>query len=150
MEHHDGSPTMQSAPSYPSPSAVAVGEGTGPFFSHQQRLSPPDDLRLTAHMSRTHPPMMSSQPGLDPSLPLHHPRQAANVPQPNGQANHFEQAVAPPSNDAAFAGDPNAPRKRSKVSRACDECRRKKVRWSTVSDGLEIACIDLTDIDDFN
>lgn len=133
MEHHDGSPNMQPAPSYPSPSAVAVGEGAAPFFTHQQRLSPPDDLRLTAHMSRTHPPMMSSQLGLDGGLPLHHPRHQANMAQSNGQTNHFQQAVAPPTNDTSFTGDPNAPRKRSKVSRACDECRRKKVRRNTLS-----------------
>ncbi|KAI9790970.1 MAG: Glucose-responsive transcription factor [Peltula sp. TS41687] len=142
MEHHDGSPNMQPAPSYPSPSAVAVGEGAGPFFTHQQqRLSTPDDLRLTAHMSRTHAPMMSSQPGLETGLPLHHPRQAANLPQPDGQANHFQQAVSPPSNDATFAGDPNnAPRKRSKISRACDECRRKKIRCDATSDSGSEQC----------
>jgi hypothetical protein len=27
------------------------------------------------------------------------------------------------------SGDPNGPRKRTKVSRACDECRRKKVKF---------------------
>ena len=70
---------------------------------------------------------MSSHAGPDPGLPLQHPRHAGHLRQSNGPVDQFQhQAGTDPTHDPAFA-DPNAPRKRSKVSRACDECRRKKV-----------------------
>ncbi|TGZ78185.1 hypothetical protein EX30DRAFT_351219 [Ascodesmis nigricans] len=39
-----------------------------------------------------------------------------------------------------LAGDPTAPRKRSKVSRACDECRRKKIRCDATSESSLEQC----------
>ena len=46
---------------------------------------------------------------------------------PSASADRFQPAGSEIEQDPAFTGDSNTPRKRSKVSRACDECRRKKV-----------------------
>lgn len=67
-----------------------------------------------AHMG----PAMAAHPHFQgPARPTHSPQQMAqHVMSLEGHHDHF---------------DPNDPtRKRSKVSRACDECRRKKVRHS--------------------
>ena len=167
---------MPVSQSYPSPSAAVVGDGAGPFFApqHQQRMSPPDELRLAAQMSRAHPAVMGTGPnGPDPILVMQH-QQHPHVPQaPQAHHGHPVQHVqhhhpgvhlrqsgspvnpfhpagagvgpvpgpspSPVSGAAAGAragpnagqdsavAEPDTPRKRTKVSRACDECRRKKV-----------------------
>jgi hypothetical protein len=130
---------MQSSQgSYPSPSVVGIGDGNAPFFTSQQRLSPPDNLpQLSTQMLRHAPPMTTAPmtPGQDMasmSLPGNDSRPP---PSPQQQA---PQSAIDPSHDPSF-GDPTAPRKRSKVSRACDECRRKKVCFNPSK--FEI-CID--------
>ncbi|KAF2853316.1 hypothetical protein T440DRAFT_487751 [Plenodomus tracheiphilus IPT5] len=62
-----------------------------------------------------------------PSRPTHSPQQMAHaVMSLEGQHEHY---------------DPNDPsRKRSKVSRACDECRRKKIRCDATSENGPEAC----------
>ncbi len=132
-----GSPNMPAPQSYPSPSAAAVGEGAGPFFTHhQQRLPSPDELRLAAALSR--PPqanMTAAIPNggpdggmaIAPSLQhhahhhqlMHHHQTAADL---RASGSPVEQ-----DHESPFAGDGSSSRKRSKISRACDECRRKKV-----------------------
>ena len=70
----------------------------------------------------------SHMPGLVPAGAL--PQGMAPPPQTPHQASIGGAPVQRPSIDSAtdtnYTGD-NRPRKRSKVSRACDECRRKKV-----------------------
>lgn len=122
--------------SYPSPNAGG-GDGGPPFYStpgqQQQSGAPnPDDLQLTAQLSRGLAPIMSAGPvgnmseGQDPRGPG------------QGSVNQFEHGLQ--SEHGMHGGmvqmgreygTPDGsmpPRKRSKVSRACDECRRKKVR----------------------
>lgn len=129
MSSHNDAPNMQS---YPSPNAVAADVG-GPFYNsnssnsqQEPRLPNPDDLQLAAQLSRGLAPQMSSNNGTGIDA-----RDAAA--QAVANANHYaqqqEQAQAAQmegSMEQSFDGS-MAPRKRSKVSRACDECRRKKV-----------------------
>jgi len=49
-------------------------------------------------------------------------------------------AMRPNDNQDALCGDPTAPRKRSKVSRACDECRRKKVGSAWIPSLVHSCC----------
>lgn len=49
-------------------------------------------------------------------------------------------AVGPPLPGQYSMGDGIPPRKRSKVSRACDECRRKKIKCDAQSDTGESPC----------
>ncbi|MCJ1477806.1 Glucose-responsive transcription factor [Lambiella insularis] len=111
--------------SYPSPSAAQVGEGAGPFYTSQQaQRLPEEELELTAQLSReigpaNHQvisyaqPQMSYQPMIGP-----------------GVAATSRPFINPDGSN----GDESSARKKSKVSRACDECRRKKIRCDAESD----------------
>lgn len=144
---NNDAPTMQS---YPSPTAMAA-DSTGPFYNsnqqhqqnqqhaQQQRLPNADDLRgdemqLLAQLSRGTAPAMASSAlnTQDPALA----HQSNGFPQEHmhqlNRAN-LERAGPSPSpgqgQDIAYNDSSTPARKRSKVSRACDECRRKKV-WT--------------------
>lgn len=109
-------------PYSPSSSPTASGDGnTAPAFpphwtqSGQMRFSTPDGA-----VPRGLPPIVSS-----PMIGISQSSQ--DIRQPVSP-----RTVPPGINDSghdlmAFSSDLTAPRKRSKVSRACDECRRKKV-----------------------
>lgn len=148
---------MASGQSYPSPNAAQMS-GTGPFYSQQQQnnggLSPssvPADLQLSAELAHsaasglaggasngTHDAVAHdavahgavAHAAIAPGQHLHHtplhplqsPQQVAQgVMSLGNQSNHS------PFSSPSVPGSANA-RKRSKVSRACDDCRRKKVR----------------------
>jgi hypothetical protein len=119
---------------------MAVDSG-GPFYSQsssqqQQQppgLSNPDELQLTAQLSRGLAPIMNAGPGgglpegQDPRGNVQH---QYHHDQTQAHAAHLQ---ATPGQMDPMAGQygatPDASnRKRSKVSRACDECRRKKIR----------------------
>lgn len=127
---------------YPDPSVA--GEGAGPFYSpgnnnQQQRLSNPEDLRLAAQLSGNLEPMMNTTAGGSMNDASEAPGQ--------GNANHQysqEQPIHPQLSPGGIESSPYnmgdssmAPRKRSKVSRACDECRRKKIRCDATEGGDE-------------
>ncbi|KAI5852871.1 hypothetical protein DFP73DRAFT_470925 [Morchella snyderi] len=112
------------------------GDGSSSsFFSHHQRLSPPGSMLLSTsggNIPRGLPPIIS-------------PMTSASQPGPS--VNDPRQPISPRTvsmglSDSAqgldgISGD-TAPRKRSKVSRACDECRRKKIRCDATSEsGVE-------------
>lgn len=137
--------------SYPSPNAVAADNG-GPFYSSSQNpqqsanLSTPEELQLAAQLSRNMAPNMNTSSVVD-GLPVQDPRAHQGIvnhqyqQDPQAHAVHEQHQVhqqhannnpmdhigggqyGSPMPDGAAAG-----RKRSKVSRACDECRRKKIR----------------------
>lgn len=113
---------MPATESYPSPTAAQMGDGAHPFYANQQQLTSADELQLSAQLSRNVAPHMSGSIGGEQEMPA--PDQG--VPDMRQQASPEElaQGGLDPNHDPSF-GDPT-PRKRSKVSRACDECRRKK------------------------
>lgn len=134
---------MPSAPSYPSPNAAQMGQGAMHYYANRQLTA--DEL-LTAELSRE-----ASGPGLGDgsSNGVHHGQSmvlgANNAGEPSDmgrasspdqhQQQHMlqftpgQQVGTDPNHDLSY-GDQSARRKRSKISRACDECRRKKVRWT--------------------
>ena len=137
--------------SYPSPNAVAA-DSVGPFFSssasqQQSGLPNPDDLQLTAQLSRGLAPIMNAASG----------GTVNDAPDPRGQGNishQYEQDHDPHMGHSHSShgamdqmggeyGTPDgsmAPRKRSKVSRACDECRRKKIRCDATGEPGDEQC----------
>jgi hypothetical protein len=138
--------------SYPDPTAVA-GESSGPFYSpsnnnnnQQQRLSNPDELQLAAQLSRNLEPMMeggsvdeaSHSPQEDANHQFAHDQQMlSELDHGQGQMEQsaYPQLDGPPTTNS----NPNS-RKRSKVSRACDECRRKKIRCDATTESGEEQC----------
>lgn len=128
---------MPPAPSYPSPNAAQMGQGAMQYYTNRQLTA--DEL-LSAELSRE-----TSGPGLadGSSNGVHHGVLAANsggnpseMGRPSTPDQHQQQHMlqftpgqqvgADPNHDLSY-GDQSARRKRSKISRACDECRRKKV-----------------------
>ncbi|MCJ1411404.1 Glucose-responsive transcription factor [Ptychographa xylographoides] len=123
--------------SYPSPNAAQVGEGAGPFYAAQQtqRIPPQEDLELSVQLSR------EMAPGSNQGNSDHHDMQRVDqkFSQPiytqHPMQNYQPQMNVTPQGQSsrAFVSQDNTPledssaRKKSKVSRACDECRRKKV-----------------------
>ncbi|KAE8453456.1 hypothetical protein EG329_010317 [Mollisiaceae sp. DMI_Dod_QoI] len=137
--------------SYPSPSAVDADRG-GPFYSSSGQQQPgipnSDELQLTAQLSRGLEPIMSAGPGgnmtesQDPRGPsqgnVNHQYEHDQVRSAQMQPGH-----APMDQMGSQYGTPDgsmAPRKRSKVSRACDECRRKKIRCDATGETENEQC----------
>jgi hypothetical protein len=124
--------------SYPSPNAVPAD--AQPFYAstgqQQPSMRDPEDLQLTAQLSRGLEPIMTAgaRGGMaesqDPRVQV-----AGNVnhqyEEQHPHASHVQPIHSPMQHMGNQYGTPEgsmAPRKRSKVSRACDECRRKKIR----------------------
>jgi hypothetical protein len=138
---------VQIMQSYPDPTAVAAESG-GPFYSpsnnnnQHHRLSNPDDLQLAAQLTR----------GLDPGIGSAAERSLQDASDAAIQSNAMhqyaqDQQIHPQMTPGGIdhgqygMGDASmAPRKRSKVSRACDECRRKKIRCDATSESGDEQC----------
>ena len=131
----------QSQSQYKSSASPNDGASSSSFFSHRQQrlplsslgsaLSPAQDRSIPRGL----PPMMT---GTSPALGG---GGGGGVGGGGGLGTGAMDARLPMSpgsvamglnsdNLDALSGDPTAPRKRSKVSRACDECRRKKVGFA--------------------
>ncbi|KAJ5405242.1 hypothetical protein N7465_006526 [Penicillium sp. CMV-2018d] len=137
---------MPPAPSYPSPNGAQMAQGVPSYYGNRQMTT--DEL-LSAELSRD-----ASGPGLgETNNGVHHGQSmvlgssnAADMGRTSSEDQHQHQHMLqfPPSQQVGV--DPNhdlsygeqSARKRSKISRACDECRRKKVRCDASSEtGLE-------------
>lgn len=127
---------MPPGPSYPSPNGAQMAQGTMPYYGNRQMTA--DEL-LSAELSRE-----TSGPGLGDGSNngVHHSQgmvmgssNAGDMGRAPNDEQHQHQHMLqfPPSQQVGV--DPNhdlsygeqSARKRSKISRACDECRRKKV-----------------------
>lgn len=141
--------------SYPDPTDNGSANG-GPFYSPNnnnnsnnsnntthQRLTNSDELQLAAQLSRGLEPMMmggsnggESNDAADNSAQNHANHQYA----PEQHLHHQLDQPAMAEPQYAIEENNTAPRKRSKVSRACDECRRKKIRCDATSESVEEQC----------
>lgn len=115
--------------SYPSPTAAQMGDGAHPFYTSQQQMPSADELQLSAQLSRNVAPNMTGNIGDGQEMVP--PNQPGQDLRRQASPEELAQGGLDPNHDPSF-GD-SAPRKRSKVSRACDECRRKKVPHPHVS-----------------
>lgn len=132
-------------PRYPSPDTAQVGEGTGPFYSQQQRAPAQEDLEIQEHLSRDMAPnsdhmahdgqtLQRLDQRFSQQMHVSHMQgyHALTAAQIAPQAMAASQMAPVPAqhvhvNAANSKGDEGSARKKTKVSRACDECRRKKV-----------------------
>ena len=130
---------MPPAPSYPSPNAAQMGQGAMQYYSNRQLT---EDELLSAELSRD-----AANSGLadGSSNAVHHGQSmvlgssGAELGRPSSVDHHHQEQMlqfppsqqvgVDPNHDLSY-GDQSSRRKRSKISRACDECRRKKVRVS--------------------
>lgn len=119
-----------------APSAYTTHNESAPSQQQQEHMTDPE-LRLQANLQQLRDGGDMMHSGAQPQSQYH---QLAQMP-PNMTAHpHFQSTARPTHSPQQMAHavmslegqhdtfDPNDPsRKRSKVSRACDECRRKKV-----------------------
>lgn len=143
---------MASAQSYPSPTQQQMASGYGPFYGHQNGAqSPPphevpDDLQLRAELSRSLAPILNHPP----PEPHHQPSHVQAQHYDDGQHDDsqlaqdllgFNEHQASPI-DQHGQDTASKDKSRSKVSRACDECRRKKARQLVISSASKWAIAD--------
>ncbi|PHH66547.1 hypothetical protein CDD81_7022 [Ophiocordyceps australis] len=106
-----------------------------------------DELAGTSMIHTTDPNMAVDEHGMRNIMPhpepdQHHtPSYVHDAPGPEHMAQHsLPASVGPPLPAQYQMGDNVPPRKRSKVSRACDECRRKKIKCDAQSDTGDTPC----------
>ncbi|KAI9712491.1 MAG: hypothetical protein M1812_006907 [Candelaria pacifica] len=128
----NGNEEIQQQPKrYPSPSAAQMGQDGGPFYANPQRMSPAENIQLSAQLSR------SAAPNMAPTMP----DVEMDGNEMRAQPEQIEQSN---TNREVSFDSATAPRKRSKTSRACDECRRKKIRCDATDDTPDKACSNCT------
>jgi hypothetical protein len=128
---------MTSNASYPDPDApmgssvplYGTQNGGTPPAQQQQHLPSDADLQMhenLAQLQRSND-MMQAGPGQGQQMnPLTHHFQSP--PRPTHSPQQMAQTIMSMEDTSMYSDHDSASRKRSKVSRACDECRRKKVR----------------------
>lgn len=115
--------------SYPSPNSTQVGEG--PFYTTQHHHLPvTEDLQIGSSIAHRNLPEVGERnrdevDRTEPARRLSQSQHLVNTQLASPQQLAQSGLESTPSYDRN-SGDP-APRRRAKVSRACDECRRKKV-----------------------
>ncbi|KAI1970641.1 Glucose-responsive transcription factor [Ophidiomyces ophidiicola] len=142
-------PDVGQSQSYSSPNATQVNQGAVSYYTNQRQLTA-DELHLSAELSReVSATNMNESPangmGQGQGLVLGSPNPTSGInrgdpadpqaqhPQHLVQFTPSQQTGVDPNHDLSY-GDQSARRKRTKVSRACDECRRKKVRCDATSE----------------
>ena len=122
---------MSAGQTYPSPNAAQMGHGANPFYGHQ--LPRAEDIELAAQLNRETVPDITRAMGEGQNMqPIHSDVQDSrqlNIDSP--QQNFMQQAAKSGqalNQDSSI--DDAVARRKSKVSRACDECRRKKASYS--------------------
>ena len=139
--------------SYPSPNASQIGAGTNPFYHPSQHPMPlTEQLHLSAHTHRESPIAHQNTGGSQgPNHGFGTPQASGDSQGPREQYMDVPQQIAQgvlTTTESGRQDIPNGasgegpPQKRSKVSRACDECRRKKV-VALISFGLRSTLIHI-------
>lgn len=123
-----GDPNTAHGASYPSPNSTQVGEG--PFYTTQHHHLPAtEDLQIGSSIAHRSLPEVGERnrdevDGSEPARRLSQSQHLVNAQLASPQQLAQSGLESTPNYDQN-SGDP-APRRRAKVSRACDECRRKK------------------------
>lgn len=157
-EHLQEPPTPQRGIQRPSVSAEELQlaaqlteglatQGFGPSLptgtaNQEARIEPQDPELETLHSLQTQDPSLQNQdPSLQQVMTQTETAQQSYIETPTPpthlpQHQHVQISVA----QTYGVVDNTPPRKRSKVSRACDECRRKKVKCDASSENGEEPC----------
>lgn len=131
-----------------------VHQTEDPSQQHASRPPNLEELQLAAQLGHglAGTPMMQT----DPNMNVDDPNLRNMLPPPEQEHDHHHQYIqeAPTAEMVAhglpmnvqgplqshFMTDGIPPRKRSKVSRACDECRRKKIKCDATTDSGDTPC----------
>jgi len=145
----------QNMQSYPSPNVGPSDSGSGlPFYTNSGQAQQSsnlnsDELQLTAQLSRSVAPNMNLGSGTNVPDGQEQRRQSPS----HGFEHHGLQLaghpghIQSPSNEVNehmggyhHGGQDERSGKRTKVSRACDECRRKKIRCDAKGEEGQEVC----------
>jgi hypothetical protein len=130
---------MAERQSYPSPTAAQTRAGAGPFYGNGG-VSPSQDqhaevpqIQLSSEMEHINPDLQGNGHAHHDSIGAHNDhQQLAQSVMSLQEPSHYQPMPGMHHSAAmaaqAAAAELAAAKLRSKVSRACDECRRKKVR----------------------
>lgn len=167
QEHHDQQQHQHVPDQVPVQDHQVQGEALPPQEpdNTQQHVSRPpnlEELQLAAQLGQglagtsmmptTDPGMNVEDPSLRSIMPhpepeqqqqqqQHTPSYVQDTPNADPMTQHaMPVPVGPPMPAQYSLGDNIPPRKRSKVSRACDECRRKKIKCDAQSDTGDTPC----------
>jgi hypothetical protein len=138
---------MDALKMYPSPSPNAMPGESGNYFAQPSNqpqpptgMSNPEELRLTAQLSHGLPNMNPAQGGgLQEGQDLRGNANPYHHEQSRGHGMHMQGSPMGQMGEQYESPDATN-RKRSKVSRACDECRRKKIRCDATEDSGDQQC----------
>ncbi|KAF2153149.1 hypothetical protein K461DRAFT_277959 [Myriangium duriaei CBS 260.36] len=135
---------MSDGQNYPSPNEAHVGNN-GPFYGRPNAIeqSPPpqeipDDLQLRADLARSLAPLTNAaqQGQIDEDLLQSSGAYGQHLLAPGPVSIH----EGSPSDQPQHDGSTKRKDQRHKVSKACDECRRKKIRCDAPNEEGHDAC----------
>lgn len=152
----DQSQSQSQDPDQPQDHGHMAGQDAGANSQHVSRPANLEELQLAAQLGQglAGAPIMSAT---DPNMNVDDSNMRNILPHPEADGQHTPSYVqGTPTSDHMVQhpmqvpvgalpgqyglGDGIPPRKRSKVSRACDECRRKKIKCDAQSDTGESPC----------
>ncbi len=126
----------------PSGQHLTVADGLplvhGPLQNHDPHQDHDLQERIQAQLQNHQQHELQSGAPHPGAPPQHHQYMPSPGSHPNSVPNLNLQSLVQAGYGAVPDGIP--PRKRSKVSRACDECRRKKIKCDAVSETGEQSC----------
>ncbi|KAI9666096.1 MAG: hypothetical protein M1821_004031 [Bathelium mastoideum] len=133
--------------SYPDPTASQLPSGTGPFYNDSRSVE--SDIQIAAELSRNAVPFHNEddeQHGFHPhqgsphGLPFHgqeaDEHELARQLRDHANVQYLGQQSPRDDSPDGVAGA----KKRAKATRACDECRRKKIKCDAANETGEIPC----------
>ena len=109
---------------YPSPPSGQVGEGTHPFYGGNQQQVVSEDMQLQQQLMSENNNLRNEQSAIENQRIQPDMR---GPPMPPPPQLYVQQAGGAVDQGQSREAAETPEKKRSKVSRACDECRRKKV-----------------------
>ncbi|KAL2128362.1 hypothetical protein VTI74DRAFT_9279 [Chaetomium olivicolor] len=118
--------------------------GAEPNLQEQLEASLQDHEQLEASLRNQEHDLQTHNHELQSVLSHEAPPQPHHYPQNHPAVPHLPHNMSlehlPPTHPQYQLSDATPPRKRSKVSRACDECRRKKIKCDAQSEATEQPC----------
>ncbi|KAL9063205.1 MAG: hypothetical protein Q9157_008352 [Trypethelium eluteriae] len=133
--------------SYPDPTDSQLPSNTHPFYGNSRNVE--NDIQIAAEFSRNAVPF-NTDGDQQQSVHAHHePQHGLQYNEQEAadqeiarqlQEHAHAQYIAQQSPHEDSIDGPGSSKKRAKATRACDECRRKKIKCDAVNESGEIPC----------
>ncbi|KAL9084885.1 MAG: hypothetical protein Q9165_007838 [Trypethelium subeluteriae] len=136
-----------SSNSYPDPTDSQLPSNSHPFYGNSRSVE--NDIQIAAEFSRNAVPFhtdgdqqqsVHAHPETHHGLPYNEQEAADQEMARQLQEHAHAQYIAQQSPHEDSMNGPGSSKKRAKATRACDECRRKKIKCDAVNESGEIPC----------